>query len=104
MPEGRRAKRVVTAEQKYDLWQRMLTGQLTTVAAAAEAGVDPHDDYDVAQGGGDGAIAALQSRSGRPKQNRAELTELAQLRAEVARLSSASRQPRVSVATSSPPA
>jgi hypothetical protein len=30
----------LTAEQKYDLWQRMLTGQITTVAAAAEAGVD----------------------------------------------------------------
>lgn len=38
MPEPRRAKRFLTAEQKYDLWQRMLTGQLTTVDAAAEAG------------------------------------------------------------------
>jgi len=28
----------LTAEQKYDLWQRMLAGQITQVAAAAEAG------------------------------------------------------------------
>ena len=36
----------------------------------------------------DGAIAALQaSRPGRPKQSRAEATELAGLRAEVTRLS-----------------
>ena len=40
MTSPRRAKRFLTAEQKYDLWQRMLTGQLTTAAAAAEAGVD----------------------------------------------------------------
>ncbi len=36
----RRKKRFLSAEQKYDLWVRMLTGQLTTVQAAAEAGVD----------------------------------------------------------------
>ena len=40
MSTPRRAKRFLTAEQKYDLWQRMLTGQITTVEAAAEAGVD----------------------------------------------------------------
>lgn len=40
MAAPRRSKRLLTAEQKYDLWQRMLTGQITTVDAAAEAGVD----------------------------------------------------------------
>lgn len=40
MPEGRRAERFLTAERKYDVWPRMLTGQLTTVAAAAEEGMD----------------------------------------------------------------
>ena len=29
----RRKKRFLSAEQKYDLWVRMLTGQLTTVQA-----------------------------------------------------------------------
>ena len=89
MPEPRRAKRFLTAEQKYDLWQRMLTGQLSTVDAAAEAGVDRSTIMTLRKAARDGAIAALQSsRPGRPKQSRAEATELAQLRAEVARLSS----------------
>ena len=88
MPEPRRAKRFLTAEQKYDLWQRMLTGQLTTVDAAAEAGVDRSTIMTLRKAARDGAIAALQSRPGRPKQSRAELSELARLRAEVARLSS----------------
>jgi transposase len=88
MPEPRRAKRFLTAEQKYDLWQRMLTGQLTTVDAAAEAGVDRSTIMTLRKAARDGAISALQSRPGRPKHNRAEVTELVQLRAEVSRLSS----------------
>ncbi len=88
MPEPRRAKRFLTAEQKYDLWQRMLTGQLTTVDAAAEAGVDRSTIMTLRKNARDGAIAALQGRPGRPKANRAELSELARLRAEVERLSS----------------
>ena len=88
MSSPRRAKRFLTAEQKYDLWQRMLTGQITTVQAAAEAGVDRSTVMTLRKTARDGAIAALQaSRPGRPKQSRAEVTELAGLRAEVARLS-----------------
>jgi len=88
MSTPRRAKRFLTAEQKYDLWQRMLTGQITTVAAAAEAGVDRSTVMALRKTARDGAIAALQaSRPGRPKADRAEVSELAQLRAEVVRLS-----------------
>jgi len=88
MSESRRAKRFLTAEQKYDLWQRMLTGQITTVQAAAETGVDRSTVMTLRKTARDGAIAALQaSRPGRPKQSRAEATELAGLRAEVTRLS-----------------
>ena len=88
MSSPRRAKRFLTAEQKYDLWQRMLTGQLTTVQAAAEAGVDRSTVMTMRKTARDGAIAALQaSRPGRPKANRAEASELAGLRAEVTRLS-----------------
>lgn len=88
MPEPRRAKRLLTAEQKYDLWQRMLTGQLTTVAAAAEAGVDRSTIMTLRKVARDGAIAALQARPGRAKQDRAERSEVARLTAEVERLSS----------------
>jgi transposase-like protein len=87
MSSTRRAKRFLTAEQKYDLWQRMLTGQLTTAAAAAEAGVDRSTVMTLRKTARDGAIAALQaSRPGRPKANRVEQTEIARLTTEVARL------------------
>ncbi len=88
MSTQRRAKRFLTAEQKYDLWQRMLTGQISTVEAAAEAGVDRSTVMTLRKTARDGAIAALQaSRPGRPKASRAEATEVAGLRAEVTRLS-----------------
>lgn len=66
MSQPRRAKRFLTAEQKYDLWQRMLTGQLTTVDAAAEAGVDRSTIMTLRKAARDGAIAALQSRRAGP--------------------------------------
>jgi transposase len=87
MSDQRRAKRFLTAEQKYDLWQRMLTGQITTVAAAAEAGVDRSTIMTLRKTARDGALAALAaSRPGRPKQGRVEASEIAKLRAEVTRL------------------
>src|SRR5215207_5052499 len=74
----RRAKRFLTAEQKYDLWVRMLTGQISTVQAAAEAGVDRT------------TIAALEaSRPGRRQHTAGENAELARLRGDVERLSAA---------------
>ena len=83
-----RAKRFLTAEQKYDLWQRMLTGQITTVQAAAEAGVDRSTVMTLRKTARDGAIAALQaSRPGRAKGSRMEQSESARLTAEVQRLS-----------------
>lgn len=79
---------MLSAEQKYDLWLRMLTGQLTTVTAAAEAGVDRTTIMTLRKAAKDGAMAALQaSRPGRPRVERAELSELARLRADNVRLS-----------------
>ena len=86
--QARRAKRFLSAEQKYDLWLRMLTGQITTVAAAAEAGVDRTTIMTLRKVAKDGAIAALQaSRPGRPRADRAEQSENLRLRAEIERLS-----------------
>jgi transposase-like protein len=77
MAVPRRAKRFLTAEQKYDLWQRMLTGQITTVEAAAEAGIDRSTVMTLRKTARDGAIAALQaSRPGRPKKDRVEAAEV----------------------------
>jgi transposase len=84
---ARRAKRFLSGEQKYDLWLRMLTGQITTVAAAAEAGVDRTTIMTLRKVAKDGAISALAaSRPGRPRADRAELSELARLRADNERL------------------
>jgi transposase len=87
MTTPRREKRLLTADQKYDLWVRMLTGQLSQADAAAEAGVDRSTITRMRAVARDGAIAGLQaSKPGRPKQSRQEATELAGLRAEVDRL------------------
>ena len=87
MTTPRREKRLLTADQKYDLWVRMLTGQLAQADAAAEAGVDRSTITRMRAVARDGAIAGLQaSKPGRPKQSRQEATELAGLRAEVSRL------------------
>lgn len=83
----RKPKRFLTAEQKYDLWVRILTGQVTQADAAAEAGVDRTTIVTLKRVARDGAIAALQaSRPGQRKVSAEEASELAKLRAEVDRL------------------
>jgi transposase len=83
----RRPKRFLTAEQKYDLWVRILTGQITQSDAAAEAGVDRTTIATLRKVARDGAIAALQaSRPGQRKMSAEEASELAKLRGEVDRL------------------
>lgn len=87
MVSPRRAKRFLSPEQKYDLWLRMLTGQISQADAAAEAGVDRTTIATLRRVAKDGAIAALTaSTPGRRKQSRAEISEVAALKAEVARL------------------
>ena len=87
MSVTRKPKRFLTAEQKYDLWVRILTGQVTQAQAAAEAGVDRTVIARLRQVARDGAIAALQaSRPGQAKVSAQEASELAKLQAEVDRL------------------
>ncbi|MCP3993026.1 MAG: helix-turn-helix domain-containing protein [Actinomycetia bacterium] len=79
----------MTPEQKYDLWVRMLSGQLSQADAAAEVGVDRTTVTRLRAVARDGAIAALSaSKPGKPKQSRAERTRIAELETEVARLQS----------------
>lgn len=84
----RKPKRLLTAEQKYDLWVRMLSGQITQAAAAAEAGVDRSAVSRLRAVARDGAVAAWGASKpvGWPRGSRAEATEAAALRAEVERL------------------
>jgi hypothetical protein len=87
MATSRRPKRFLTAEQKYDLWVRMLSGQISQGAAAAEAGVDRTVITRIRTVARDGAIAALQaSKPGKPTMSRGEVARVATLEAEVARL------------------
>ncbi|MFN2502806.1 MAG: helix-turn-helix domain-containing protein [Acidimicrobiales bacterium] len=87
MSSTRRPKRFLSPEQKYDLWLRMLTGQLNQTDAAAEAGVDRNTIAMLRKVAKDGAIAALTaSAPGRRRQSAPESSELAKLRAEVDRL------------------
>ena len=87
MSTPRRSKRFLTAEQKYDLWVRMLSGQITQGAAAVEAGVDRTVITRIRSVARDGAIAALQaSKPGKPAMTRAETARTVELEAEVARL------------------
>ena len=87
MATPRKPKRFLTAEQKYDVFVRVLTGQTTQGAAATELGVDRTVITRIRSVARDGAIAALQaSRPGKPSGTRVERTEIVGLQAEVARL------------------
>jgi transposase len=87
MTSTRRPKRFLSPEQKYDLWVRMLCGQISQTDAAAEAGVDRTTIATLRKVAKDGAIAALTaSMPGRRKQTAAEASETAKLTAEVDRL------------------
>ena len=85
MGPTRRAKRFLSAEQKYEIWLKILTGELTTNEAAARAGVDRSTVLKLRKVAKDGAIAALQAS--RPGRRDGADSELVQLRAENARLS-----------------
>jgi transposase-like protein len=88
MTSMRRPKRLLSPEQKYDLWLRILTGQISQSDAAAEAGVDRTTIATLRRVAKDGAIAALTAaQPGRRKQSTAEASEAAKLRAELDRLS-----------------
>ncbi|MCP4967296.1 MAG: helix-turn-helix domain-containing protein [bacterium] len=89
MTTPRKPKRILTGEQKYDLWVRMLSGQLSQADAAAEVGVDRTTVTRLRAVARDGAIEALSaSKPGKPKQSRAERTQIAELEAEATRLQS----------------
>ena len=87
MATPRKPKRFLTAEQKYHLFVRILTGQITQAAAATEVGVDRTVITRIRAVARDGAIAALQaSKPGKPAVSKQDQTEIAGLQAEVARL------------------
>jgi transposase-like protein len=82
--DGRR-KRALSAEEKYQIWQQLLTGELTQRQAAARWNVDPTTIMRIRRVGREGALTALaQSKPGR--RDAAQDAELVAARAEIARL------------------
>ena len=81
---GRR-KRVLSAQEKYQIWQQLLTGELTQRQAAEQWNVDPTTIMRIRRVGREGALSALaQSRPG--VRGGARDAELSAARAEIARL------------------
>lgn len=88
---GRRAKRFLSPSQKYEIWLALVRGEVSTIEAAARAGVDRSTIMKLRQVAKQGALDALAAsrpgvRHGGPD------PELAAARAEIARLSEAIKE------------
>lgn len=82
----RRRKRVLSAEEKLQVWLQLLTGELSQREAAEQWQVDPTTIMRIRRVGREGALGALaQSKPGRQNAT-VEDVELATARAEIARL------------------
>jgi transposase-like protein len=85
-PAGRR-RRPLSAEEKYQIWQQLLTGELTQRQAAERYNVDPTTIMRIRRVGREGALTALaQSKPGRRDGSGGQDAELQAARAEIARL------------------
>jgi len=81
-----RRSRPLSAEEKLQIWQQLLTGELTQRQAAQRWNVDPTTIMRIRRVGREGALGALaQSRPGR-RDSGAEDAELAAAREEIKRL------------------
>jgi transposase-like protein len=88
---GRRRKRFLSPSQKYEIWVGLLRGEYSTVEAAERARVDRSTIVKLRQVGRQGALDGFAAsrpgvRQGGPDR------ELAEARAEIARLSEALKE------------
>jgi transposase-like protein len=82
---GRRRKRMLSAQEKYQIWQQLLSGELTQREAAQRWGVDPTTIMRIRKVARESALAGLAaSRPGVGRRD--EDAELAAANAEIARL------------------
>ena len=88
---GRRRKLFLSPSEKYELWVGLLRGEYTTVRAAERAGVDRTTIMRVRQVAKQGALDAL--AASRPGVRTGGVDpELAEARAEIARLTEALKE------------
>ncbi|HYT81452.1 MAG TPA: hypothetical protein VEQ37_19820 [Actinomycetota bacterium] len=88
---GRRRKRFLTPQQKYEIWLQLVRGECTIAEAADRAGVDRATVMKLRTVAKEGALGALATsrpgaRAARPDR------ELAAARAEIDRLSEALKE------------
>ena len=88
---GRRRKRFLSPSEKYELWLGLLRGEYTTVQAAERAGVDRTTIMRVRQVAKQGALDALSASKPGLRTGGVD-PELAEARAEVARLAEALKE------------
>ncbi len=90
-PSGRRRKRFLSPSQKYEIWLGLLRGESTISEAADRAGVDRSTVMKLRMVAKQGALEAL--AASRPGVKAAGVDpELAEARAEIARLSEALKE------------
>ncbi len=88
---GRRRKRFLTPQEKYEIWVQLLRGETTIMEAADRARVDRSTVMKLRQVAKQGALDALAASRPGVKQGGVD-AELADARAEVARLSEALKE------------
>lgn len=88
---GRRRKRFLTPQEKYEIWVQLLRGETTIVEAADRARVDRSTIMKLRQVAKQGALDALAASRPGVKANGVD-PELVDARAEVARLSEALKE------------
>ncbi len=82
---GRRRKRMLSAQEKYQIWLQLLTGEVSQREAAEQWGIDPTTIMRIRKVAKEAALAGL--AASKPGVRRgAEDAELAAARSEIARL------------------
>ncbi|MCA1700603.1 MAG: helix-turn-helix domain-containing protein [Actinobacteria bacterium] len=82
---GRRRKRMLSAQEKYQIWLQLLSGELSQSEAADRWGVDPSTITRIRKVARDSALAGLAASRPGVARDRGD-AELAAARAEISRL------------------
>ena len=82
---GRRRKRMLSAQEKYQIWLQLVTGELSQRDAAERWGVDPTTVMRIRKVCKESALAGLAASKPGVRRDR-EDAELAAARAEISRL------------------
>lgn len=97
VPSGRGSKKVLSPSMKYEIWLRLVRGEVTMGQAATEVGVDRSTIVRLRKVAKEGALDALAaSRPGRGGKSIRDL-ELEAAQAEVARLTETVKELAVKV-------